>query len=193
MQLYNSIANSNSKIRIHNFNSRDVAETVRILGLQTACEKLFPKVLSVCCFNAGDDLSVFSNLTRIVSRNCIIRHIPPELDQKVQEIYVKLRELPPNINEFPRRLTSLFLDMEELENIGNIAEDYVIAFDSMNEACPHLQFLCLRFNPRSDNALEEKHKNEVSNLQAINHTGLKKFPSKLNLLLYFCTFQIQVL
>jgi len=181
VQLYTSIANSKSKIRIHNFNARDVAQMVRILGHQTACERVFPKVLSVSCLHAANDLTVFPNLTRIVSVNCIVRHIPPELDEKVTEIYVKLRELPANMNELPRRLTSLDL---EIQNETIIAEDYVRAFDSLSEACPHLQYLSLRFNPgASELQLERRHKDKVSNFEANNHSGLNKFPSKLNFLL----------
>jgi len=55
IQLYRSIANSKSRIWIHKLNSRDVAEMVRFLGLQTVCEKLFSKVLSVSCFTATDE------------------------------------------------------------------------------------------------------------------------------------------
>jgi len=172
MQLYTSIANSNSKIWIHNFNGRDVAEMVGILGLQTAREKLFPKVLSVCCFSATDDLSIFPNLSRLFTSDCIIRHIPPELDGKVKEIYINLRHLPSNVNELPRRLTSLFLVIEDQMNI---AMDCVRAFDSLSQACPQLQILILRFNARGSTVKrKEIHENEVRNYATLN-----KFPSKL--------------
>jgi len=148
MQLYKSIANSKSRVWIRNFNSRDVVEMVRYLGLQTACEKLFSKVLSVCCFTATDDLSVFPNLTRVRFRNCIISQIPPELDQKVQGIHVKLNRLPINMNELPSKLTSLFLIIEEGMNI---VMDCVRAFDSLSQACPQLQFLRPVFPPKTKN------------------------------------------
>jgi len=172
MQLYTSIANSKSKIRIHNFNCLDVAEMVRILGLQTACEQLFPQVSSVCCFNAADDLSVFPNLTRIVTRSCTIEHIPPALDEKVQEIYVKLDELPVHMNELPRRLTSLHLQIWD----GTIiATDFVRVIDSLSEACPHLQFLSLWFH----HSVGIKQK--APNTQASNNDAkVNKFPSKFN-------------
>jgi len=172
MQLYTSIANSNSKIWIHNFNGRDVAEMVRILGLQTACEKLFPKVLSVCSFSAADDLSIFPNLSRLFTSDCIIRHIPPELDKKVKEIFINLRHLPSNVNELPRRLTSLFLVIEDQMNI---AMDCVRAFDSLSQACLQLRILILRFNARARTVKrKERHENEVQNYATLN-----KFPSKL--------------
>jgi len=172
MQLYTSIANSDSQIRIHNLDCGDVALTVEMLGLQIACEKLFPKVLSVCSFSAAADLSVFPNVARIMSRTRIIRHIPPELDQKVQEIYVKLYDLPSNMNELPRRLTSLFLDIKD-QNI--IAMNYVRALDSLSEACPHLQFLRLWFNPKPTTPMEQKSDESESS----NYARENKFPSKL--------------